>query len=198
MIRRPPRSTLFPYTTLFRSRYDQPRQRQRANFSSVKEQSTPERFVVKPQMSLMGRTSRVSPLAIDQYHFTQLARNHSYVEATPFRNVIAGFQPRARSLVTSKSFRGVPSGLVVSQASSPLKPTTSQINSASSRMEISSPQPTLMISGESYFSSRKRQAEARSSTCKNSRRGFPEPHTTSSWALRIFASCALRKSAAST
>src|SRR5438270_5370659 len=29
MIRRPPRSTLFPYTTLFRSRGDQPRARRR-------------------------------------------------------------------------------------------------------------------------------------------------------------------------
>ena len=146
----------------------------------------------------MGRTSRLSPLAIDQYHFTQLARNHSYVEATPFRNVIAGFQPRARSLVTSKSFRGVPSGLVVSQASSPLKPTTSQINSASSRIETSSPQPTLMISGESYFSSSKRHAEARSSTCKNSRRGFPVHHTISFLSLRVLASCALRRSAGNT
>src|SRR5205823_8324615 len=57
---------------------------------------------------------------------------------------------------------------------------------------------TLIISGESYFSSRNRHAEARSSTCKNSRRGVPDPHTTSSRALRDFASCALRRSAANT
>src|SRR5205807_7937307 len=131
-------------------------------------------------------------------HFTQLARNHSYVEATPFRNVIAGFQPSSRSFVTSKSFRGVPSGLLVSQASSPLKPTTSQINSASSRIETSSPQPTLMISGESYFSSRSKQADAQSLTCKNSRRGVPVRQTTISLAPFFFASCAFRKRAAST
>ncbi len=71
----------------------------------------------------------------------------------PSRNGIDGFQPRARSFETSKSFRGVPSGLVVSQARSPSKLTTAQINSASSRIEMSSPHPTLMISEESYFSS---------------------------------------------
>src|SRR5262245_32916390 len=94
----------------------------------------------------------------------------------PFRNGIVGCQPRARILVTSKSFRGVPSGFVLSQTSSPSNSTTSQINSASSRMETSSPQPMLMISGESYFSSNKRQAAARSSTCKNSARFSASPH----------------------
>src|SRR5437667_383356 len=90
----------------------------------------------------------------------------------PFRSGIVGCQPSLRILVTSKSLRGVPSGFVLSQTSLPSKPTTSQTNSASSRMVTSSPQPMLMISGESYFSSNKRQAAARSSTCKNLRRGF--------------------------
>src|SRR6059036_2570514 len=99
----------------------------------------------------MSPSSNKSTVALrtNQYHDTELARNQSYVRAIPSRSGIAGFQPRARSLVTSKSLRGVPSGFVLSQASSPSNPTTSQINSASSRIEISSPQPTLMISGES-------------------------------------------------
>ena len=67
-------------------------------------------------------------------------------------------------LETSRSLRGAPSGFVLSQLRSPLKPTTSQINSASSRMEMSSPHPTLIISGASYFWSRNRQAAAQSST----------------------------------
>src|SRR5437879_7071470 len=48
---------------------------------------------------------------------------------------------------------------------SPSKPTTSQINSASSRMETSVPEPTLMISGESYTSA---LARDRKSTRLNS------------------------------
>src|SRR5919197_159628 len=129
---------------------------------------------------------------------TWFARNHPYVWAMPSRNDMDGFQSSSRSFVISRSFRGVPSGLVVSQASSPSKPTTSQISSASSRIEMSSPQPTLMISGESYFSSSNTHADARSFTCKNSRRGSPEPHTMSSRSFRVLASCALRKSAART
>src|SRR5207244_13296899 len=85
-------------------------------------------------------------LRTNQYHDTELARNHSYVRAIPSHSGIAGFQPRARSLVTSKSLRDVPSGFVVSQESSPSNPTTSQINSASSRIQMSSPQPTLLFS----------------------------------------------------
>src|SRR5438445_8986965 len=46
--------------------------------------------------------------------YTQFTRNHSYVRTIPSRNAIAGFQPRSRSFVTSKSFRGVPSVFVVS------------------------------------------------------------------------------------
>src|SRR5436305_174658 len=96
----------------------------------------------------------------------------------PSRSGIIGVHPSLRSLETSSSFRGVPSGFVLSQVNSPSKPSTCQISSASSRIEMSSPQPTLIISGESYFSRRKRQAEAQSSTCKNSRRGVPVPQTT--------------------
>src|SRR6516225_8656159 len=52
----------------------------------------------------------------------------------PSRNGIVGSQPSARILVTSKSLRGVPSGFVLSQTSSPSKPITSQTNSANSRI----------------------------------------------------------------
>src|SRR5438874_9395054 len=125
-------------------------------------------------------------------------RNHSYVRAMPSRNAIVCRQPSSCTFETSRSLRGVPSGFVVSQASSPLNPTMSQISSANSRIETSSPQPTLMISGLSYFSRRKRQAAARSSTWRNSRRGLPEPQTISSRASLVFASCAFRRSAGKT
>src|SRR5258708_24694281 len=53
MIRRPPRSTLFPYTTLFRSQVEQR--------LSVHEKSVPERYprqsyppIVKPKIAGMG------------------------------------------------------------------------------------------------------------------------------------------------
>src|SRR4029077_8397007 len=98
----------------------------------------------------------------------------------PSRSLIVGVQPRARNLETSRSLRGVPSGFVLSQLNSPSKPTTSQINSASSSIEMSSPQPTLMISGESYFSRRNRQAHAQPSTYKNPQRRDPVPQTTNS------------------
>src|SRR5712691_9917104 len=84
-------------------------------------------------------------------HDATFFKNHSYVCAIPSRSEMVGRQPRFFSFVTSRSLRGVPSGLLVSQAKSPSKPTMSQISSANSRIEMSSPQPTLMISGESYF-----------------------------------------------
>src|SRR4029079_6595845 len=93
-------------------------------------QSTPKAF-----------TGQRSKLFGNDLLSARLARNQSEAWAMPSRNGIVGFQPSSRILVTSKSFRGVPSGFVLSQASSPRKPTTSQINSASSRMVTSSPQP---------------------------------------------------------
>jgi hypothetical protein len=47
------------------------------------------------------------------------ARNPSYVDAMPSRKPMAGSQPRDFMRVTSRSLRGVPSGLEVSHSSSP-------------------------------------------------------------------------------
>ena len=57
----------------------------------------------------------------------------------PSRSGIFAFQPNELIFEMSRSLRGVPSGLARSQVSSPLKPTTSQINSASSRIVRSVP-----------------------------------------------------------
>src|SRR5947207_1344376 len=104
----------------------------------------------RSSMSQLRKLSRVNALTFQRQQF---ATNHSYVCAMPLRNGIVGCQPSARIFVASNSFRGVPSGLVLSQTSSPSNPTRSQINLASSPIVMSSPQPTLMISGESYFCS---------------------------------------------
>ena len=65
----------------------------------------------------------------------------------PLRNEVFAFQPNDSIFDTSSSLRGVPSGFERSQARSPSKPTTPQINSANSRIVMSSPVPMLMISG---------------------------------------------------
>ena len=45
--------------------------------------------------------------------------NHEYVSSHPLLKSIRDFQPKLAILETSKSFRGVPSGFVVSQWMSP-------------------------------------------------------------------------------
>src|SRR5256885_13291883 len=66
MIRRPPRSTLFPYTTLFRSVKHYPR---RAGESSVRASHIPRTLLVVAQMwlrmylpVLVGRRERIEPV----------------------------------------------------------------------------------------------------------------------------------------
>ena len=95
-----------------------------------------------PTRSLL--MARSTPLALSVFEEPLVGARRS-LRASEIR----ARQPSALSFETSSSLRGVPSGLVASKASVPLKPTTSQISSASSRIEMSSPQPTLMISGES-------------------------------------------------
>ena len=101
------------------------------------------------------------------------------VEAIPSLNVIAGSQPSDLTFVTSRTLRGVPSGFDESQAISPLKPASSATNSANSLIVRSSPLPILRWTSESYFLPAKTTADARSSTCKNSRIGEPVPHKVS-------------------
>jgi hypothetical protein len=69
----------------------------------------------------------------------------------------------------------VPSGLLVSNLSSPLKPVICPTSSAKALMLTSSPTPTLTISDSSYCCIKNTAASARSSTCRNSRRGVPVP-----------------------
>ncbi len=64
----------------------------------------------------------------------------------PFSSEIVGRQPSFVKRDVSRSFRGVPSGLLLSNSRSPSKPTTVRINAASSAMLMSLPQPTLTIS----------------------------------------------------
>ena len=74
-------------------------------------------------------------------------KDHSYVHAIPSRREIVWRHPRSDNFETSRSLRGVPLGLLASQARLPSNPTTSQINSANSRMDTFSPQPTLIFRG---------------------------------------------------
>ena len=74
------------------------------------------------------------------------SRNHLYVSVSPSRSAICGRQPSALIRDVSSSLRGVPSGLLVSCTMAPRKPTTSATISATSRMVMSSPTPTLIVS----------------------------------------------------
>src|SRR2546429_4700766 len=84
MIRRPPRSTLFPYTTLFRSRGPDPSSslRQRAGRDRVPTQSSsptllslPRGARLEPFVSLALRTDRKS---------TRLNSSHGYISYAVF------------------------------------------------------------------------------------------------------------------
>src|SRR3712207_9343858 len=59
MIRRPPRSTLFPYTTLFRSREEQLRILQKLNQAEAFETFLQTKFVGQKRFSLEGSETTV-------------------------------------------------------------------------------------------------------------------------------------------
>src|SRR5438093_1657552 len=61
MIRRPPRSTLFPYTTLFRSRAAAPTRRSRARRSRRNSEATP-RWSCRPRERSEEHTSELQSL----------------------------------------------------------------------------------------------------------------------------------------
>ena len=115
-----------------------------------------------------------------------------------------GFRRRDRSAAPSRdreastmssTLRGVPSGLDGSKLSSASGLTTSRIFSASSRIDRSTPVPTLMCSSSRVVLHQEQARVARSSTWRNSRIGDPVPHTSTSrigwpiesWNLRISA-----------
>jgi len=66
----------------------------------------------------------------------------------PLSMAIWGDHPRALSREMSSSFRGVPSGLFLSQTISPSYPTTRAVRSANSRIVESSPQPMFIKGNE--------------------------------------------------
>ena len=57
--------------------------------------------------------------------------------------------------VTSRTFLGVPSGLVISKTSSPLNPTISQILTAKSFIDTSTPVPKLIGECSEYSFNKK-------------------------------------------
>src|SRR5260370_130763 len=71
----------------------------------------------------------------------RFARYHSNVLPRPFSREVLGVQPNAVSRDTSRSLRGAPSGLDLSNVSFPANPTVLPISSASSAIETSSPHP---------------------------------------------------------
>src|SRR2546422_7308395 len=75
--------------------------------------------------------------------------NQAYVARMPSLKLMVGRQPRAKMRVQSTRLRGVPSGFGGSNTMFPAKPTTSLINRAKSRIEMSLPLPMLMISASS-------------------------------------------------
>src|SRR3712207_8613981 len=78
MIRRPPRSTLFPYTTLFRSGSSLGHQRHRARGEPVLPQSGPH-----PQLGGCGRLPR-APAARGDRKSTRLNSSHANISYAVF------------------------------------------------------------------------------------------------------------------
>src|SRR2546430_7558052 len=82
MIRRPPRSTLFPYTTLFRSlRRERPLRRQ-VGRPSVANQSTHRREL--PQPGGFRPSSRAEPTRFEDRKSTRLNSSHSQISYAVF------------------------------------------------------------------------------------------------------------------
>src|SRR4051812_4696695 len=88
---------------------------------------------------------RVAPVEAggDDADFQACCSYHWYAARNPSFGLVFAVQPRARSRDTSTTLRGMPSGLEVSYSYVPLQPATSATRSASSRMVMSSPVPTL-------------------------------------------------------
>src|SRR2546429_4901773 len=72
MIRRPPRSTLFPYTTLFRSLRNQSSMRSRGNISAASPRPIPLSVCFRPNLADQDRKS------------TRLNSSHGYISYAVF------------------------------------------------------------------------------------------------------------------
>src|SRR2546430_5426640 len=80
MIRRPPRSTLFPYTTLFRSRFREVGREQKSHFVAWFE---PEHHIVELAAPFFARRFADMPWSIDRKS-TRLNSSHSQISYAVF------------------------------------------------------------------------------------------------------------------
>src|SRR2546422_1104574 len=83
MIRRPPRSTLFPYTTLFRSRAGDEAQAARAAHGGRDARALPAQGVSRAEALLHRRTRRARADARDRKS-TRLNSSHGYISYAVF------------------------------------------------------------------------------------------------------------------
>ncbi len=101
----------------------------------------------------------------------------------PSARVLVGCQPVDSIKVISVRLTGVPSGLDVSCTMLPVYPTILATSLASSLILMSTPVPTFTRLGGSSSFNKCKSPRAKSSTCKNSRRGSPLPQIVTSSAL---------------
>src|SRR3712207_7659331 len=86
MIRRPPRSTLFPYTTLFRSGLDGSYERQREAYDRIFERCGLEWYRVESDVGMMGGFGAheyMAPCAADRKS-TRLNSSHANISYAVF------------------------------------------------------------------------------------------------------------------
>src|SRR4029078_9042079 len=155
-------------------------------------------MLVQPAVLAVLRTVRAPWMRRRRRAHRSDERRSSYALRMPACRSIRALQPSAFMRETSSSLRGVPSGRVASNWISPSRPTVCKKISASSRIVMSVPVPTLKRPSPTLCSITNTHASARSSACRNSRRGLPDPHPPRRRSPPTFAWCALRSSAAST
>jgi len=108
------------------------------------------------------------------------------IRCSPSSKSILYFHPSRVNLVTSISLRGVPSGLVVSYLIFSGK-TNDSLNELRQFFDGSVfPNSDIDKARFRIFNIRKREASARSSTCRNSRRGAPAPPDFYKWGMTRF------------
>src|SRR2546428_10139693 len=88
MIRRPPRSTLFPYTTLFRSTVVQEMVRGRFRTGLVPLRTRPERVTGKVEVRTMSSVNAVAPVGMEKEKLdrksTRLNSSHDQISYAVF------------------------------------------------------------------------------------------------------------------
>src|SRR5256884_5384547 len=88
MIRRPPRSTLFPYTTLFRSQARQPRPKKPVNKARLLSADAPTMAVLfpllEPSLPLQRARKEAPKEASEDRKSTRLNSSHGYISYAVF------------------------------------------------------------------------------------------------------------------